>query len=247
VQQNPEVKLKILSSIIICFFLLWGCKSADDPAGPVSGGNIVGKIALHNTPNNAYGGVTVSLDGTSYYSTSTDDGTWELTDVPAGVYKFVFSKAGYFTQEFYNFQFVGNGTYNFFPFTLGIVPSESVAQLQAEVIDSIKSVYFHGLISPAVQTQQNVSVLLSTSPLTRSVPIEAFNVLTFGAAAGQYEFSLYYDTQYRPEISPGDTLYAIAYLGDSQYAGYSYNQITGSYVFNTPGVQLSNVVSVVVP
>jgi hypothetical protein len=240
--------MKKVLSILICGFLFWGC--TDDTVGPIPTGNIAGTVKLNNTPGNDFSGVSISLDGTSYSATSKSDGKWELSNVPAGIYKIVFSKSGYFTLKHYNFQFVGNGTYYYYQRTLAKVPSETVTQLNAQVIDSLESIFLYGTLSAAVQSQQSVIVFVSKSPLTNSIPIEAFDVRTFGASIGQSEFSLYYYPGYNPNIitiSKGDTLYAIAYVGDIPYTGLYTNPITGLYEFDTPGVSLSNVVSFVVP
>jgi hypothetical protein len=237
--------MKKLVFVPIIAFLLCACEESTDPTTP-STGTITGTVKLNKAENNDYSGVLVILDNPSYSATSHTDGSWELTDVPAGVYRVDFNKLGYFTQTIYNFQFVGSGTYYFYTLTLPKVPSERVTQLDVQVIDT-NSIYFSGLISPPVQSQQNVILLLSTSPLSRTIPIEAYEIMAFGASAGQYEYGMYYWPEWNTEISRGDTLYAVAFLGDEQITGVSYYPITGGYIFNTPGVYLSNVVSVVVP
>lgn len=238
--------MKNLIFIFIAGFLLWGCEDSVDPTA--STGTISGTVKLSKATNNDYSGAEILLDGPPYSTTSNTNGTWELSDVPAGVYKIDFNKLGYFTQTIYNFQFVGSGTYYFYTVTLPKVPSERVTQLNVQVIDTT-SIYFSGLISPPVQSQQNVILLLSTSPLTRTIPIEAFDVLTFWATQGQYEYGMYYHPAWHSEISTGDTLYAIAFLGGTQISGVSYNPIINKYVYNTPGGEgfLSNIVSVIVP
>jgi hypothetical protein len=236
--------MKNLALILLAGFLLWGCEETTEPT--LSTGTVTGTVKLNNATNNDYSGVEVLFNGASYSTTSQTNGSWEITDVPAGVYKVDFIKQGYFTQTIYNFQFVGSGTYYFYTLTLPKIPSEQATQLEAQVIDTA-TIYFSGLISPAVQSQRNVTLLLSKTPISRTIPIEAFDFSVFGASAGQYEYGIYYQTEWRPEISTGDTLYAVAFLGDEQIVGVSYNPITGGYVFNTPGVFLSNVVSVVVP
>ena len=232
--------------ILLAGFLLWGCEESTDPTP--STGTIAGTVKLSKADNNDYSGVEVLLNGPPYSTTSRTNGAWELTDVPAGVYKVDFNKLGYFTKTFYNFQFVGSGTYYFSTYTLSKVPSERVTQLNVQVNDTT-SVYFSGLISPPVKSQQNVILLLSKSPLTRTIPIEAFDFSVFGASAGQYEYGIYYTTEWHPEISTGDTLYAVTFLGDEQFIGVSYNPINDTYIYNTPGGEglLSNVVSVIVP
>ena len=238
--------MKNIVLILIAGFLLWGCDDSVDPTA--STGTITGTVKLSKATNNDYSGVTIILDGPPYSTTSNVSGTWVMSDVPAGVYKIDFNKLGYFTQTFYNFQFVGSGTYYFYTLTLPKIPSERVTQLDVQVIDTT-SIYFSGLISPAVQSQQNVILLLSTSPLTRTIPIEAFDISVFGASEGQYEYGIYYFPEWHTEISSGDTLYAVAFLGDDQIVGVSYNPINSLYIYNTPAGEgfLSNIVSVIVP
>ena len=111
----------------------------------------------------------------------------------------------------------------------------------------VYAIFLYGTLSAAVQSEQSVIVFVSKSPLTNSIPIEAFDVTVFGASIGQSEFSIYYHPVYNPNITKGDTLYAIAYVGDIPYTGLYTNPITGLYELDTPGVSISNVVSFVVP
>jgi hypothetical protein len=231
--------------IFITAVLLWGCEDSVDPS--ISTGTINGTVKLNNSQSNDYSGVKVTLEGTSYSTISLSNGKWEIADVPAGVYKIVFSKSGYFLHEVFNFQFVGSGSYYLYSLTLAKIPSERVTQLNVQVIDSTKRIYFSGLISPPVQSQQTVVLLLSSDPFTQSIPIEAFTILGSGVDEGESEYGMSFTPEWYSEISTGDTLYAAAFLSDAQISGVSYNPIIEAYVFNTPDVYLSNVVNVLVP
>ena len=232
--------------IPIIAFLFWACE--DSVNSTTSTGTITGTVKLSQATNNDYSGVEVLLNGPPYSTTSHTDGTWELSNVPAGVYKLDFNKLGYFTQTIYNFQFVGSGTYYFYTLTLPKIPSERVTQLDVQVIDT-NSIYFSGLISPPTESRQAVVLLLSTLRINRTAPIEAYNSLILGVNANQYEYGLDYYPIWDESVSSGDTLYAVAFLSDDNHIGLSYNPINNSYVYNTPGgaAFLSNVVSVVVP
>lgn len=238
--------MKNLVFIPIFAFLFWACE--DSVNSTTSTGTIAGKVKLTGGSNNDYSGVEIVLDKSPRSTISDVNGNWELSNVPAGVYKVTFDKLGYFTTEYYNFQFIGKDTYYFQTVYLGKIPPERVTQLDVWLVDTT-SIYFSGLISAPVQNTQFVMLLVSKTPLANTIPIEALAVTEAGVPQGTDIFGVYFHPEWQPDISSGDTLYAVAFLGDDQTRGVSYNPINNTYIFNTPGGEglLSNVVSVIVP
>jgi hypothetical protein len=101
--------------------LLSSCKETT-VTGTGAAGNIVGFIQVMDTLSNAMddaSGVTVSLPGTPYTALSDHTGRWQLSGVPEGTYKILFSKAGYSSFEEFNISFQGNGT---FYYKYGVAP-----------------------------------------------------------------------------------------------------------------------------
>ncbi|MBT5872414.1 MAG: hypothetical protein HOH43_03255 [Candidatus Latescibacteria bacterium] len=109
---------------VFSFMILSACKGSTGPEGLLSPGIVSGKVtvwedALFNSGNAPAnipaGGFTVTLSGDSTRSTTTGpDGSYALTDVPAGTYIIETSRqadspTGYGTMKRYNFV-VGGGT-----------------------------------------------------------------------------------------------------------------------------------------
>ncbi len=99
-----------------------GCKD-HLPTNPAQTGTIVGRVVLNDESiaasqhspiplGGSYGGVRVSLVGTDYSTVTQADGSWQLKDVPAGIYDILFEKDGFTWNRIWNQQFVGNGTLN---------------------------------------------------------------------------------------------------------------------------------------
>src|SRR5205085_667173 len=60
-------------------------------------------------------GVSVSLEGTSFKTSSDASGKWNLANVPPGTYTLTFSKDRYATSKDQTLQFTGNGTLYYSP------------------------------------------------------------------------------------------------------------------------------------
>ena len=104
--------------LVLILILSAGCEDKL-PTRPPATGTITGKIILYEdyTINNVHplpisdrSGVTVTLEGTIYTTVTKTDGTWELKNIPAGIYTILFEKDGFSWHRIYNQQFVGNGT-----------------------------------------------------------------------------------------------------------------------------------------
>jgi hypothetical protein len=114
-------------------------------------------------------------------------------------------------------------------------------------IDSMSSIYFEGTLSNTIENEQEVYVLLSKSMIPNSLPIRAFDILGIYVNKDSSKFNFIYNNEYFQNISKGDTVYAISFLGDTNYSGIDYNPENNLYEFKTPNVKLSNVVNFIVP
>lgn len=226
--------------------ILDGCKGERGPAGTPLTGDLTGSVVLSDSLNNPISnrsGVAVSLSPDVGSATSLPDGSWQVGNVPAGIYDITFTKPGFFTSKMFQFQFVGGGNYAFYPTRLYQFMHLSVSDLSAT--DSAAFIRFQGTLHYTVAYHLTVYILLSLSPFPKSVPVTGFSSVTVPVSSGT-EFSYKVGSTYFGVAAvPGDTLYAIAILTNN-LAGINYTA-TGDQEFDTEGFPLSNPVSFVVP
>ena len=82
---------------IICSLSIWGCKGDTGPAGPALSGNIIGSVMMEDSlggPIKDQSGVSIFLSPNVDSTTSLSDGSWQLNNVPAGIYDLTFAKHG---------------------------------------------------------------------------------------------------------------------------------------------------------
>src|SRR5207253_3143103 len=81
-------------------------------------GTIIAKVTLIDSLSLTNGqdikhdpsGVEVSIEGTSLKAVTDNNGKCTITNVPPGVYNFLFKKDGFATQVYGQKEFAGNGT-----------------------------------------------------------------------------------------------------------------------------------------
>ncbi len=105
-----------LFAILMVAVSFYGC--SEDPVASNSNnsglGTLVGKVYIYDAfanwvPNQT--GVTVTLEGTSYTTTSDSTGIWTITNIPSGTYVVVYSKSGYVSKKVFNIIVADRGTY----------------------------------------------------------------------------------------------------------------------------------------
>src|SRR4051812_10340194 len=96
--------LAAITSLLFAF-LLASCVTKTDVITYSGGepGNVKGTVKLFDSNGVAISdasGVKISLEGTNYSTLSASNGSWELTNVPAGTYtSLVYSKPGFPTYK----------------------------------------------------------------------------------------------------------------------------------------------------
>ena len=169
------MKLLLAFFLFPIFFL--GCNN--NTSAPRLTGNITGKIYLYSdnglrqTDNS---GAQISIDGSSYSTVSLSDGSWELKDIPAGIYTFVFSKAGYSTLKYYNVQFVGGGTLALGYRSIGQIPKATAKILSLTGPDYRKNFYLQGSITPADSLFRSGYTIFDTT----AIPLSSSTSALFG-------------------------------------------------------------------
>ncbi|MEX1139891.1 MAG: heme-binding beta-barrel domain-containing protein [Bacteroidota bacterium] len=238
--------------VLLSAVLVLGCKGTTGPAGPpgqpVLPGTIRGIVSLYpdlspRTPAQDAGGVTVLFQPHNLSTITLADGSWELTQVPMGVYSAKFTKRGCFTENIYNFQFVaGGGTYFFDNIHVSEVSSISV-HCDSLTLSPGNSVGIYGAVGSSSSFERVLTVMVSRSPMDTSfVPFEFDYIFSRIVDADSINFN-FYDFQ---SLSPpllGSTVYAVVFVNNGWFP--SRNPLTGRYIFDTPGVLFSEQKSVV--
>lgn len=240
-------------AIVLLSAVLFGCKGATGPAGPagqpVQPGTVRGIVSLYtdsspDIPAQDASGVTVLFQPHNLSTITLTDGSWELTQVPMGVYSIKFTKPGYFTENRYNFQFVaGGGTYFFDGVPLKEVPSINVQFDSLTILSDYMA--FFGSVGSSSPTGRYLRVLYSRSPMdTSMLPFEFDAGSSIWVDPDSLNFSVYgYSIPFR-----GSTFYVVLFA-NSHYSWFpsSHNPLTGRFIFDTPGVLFSEQKSVFVP
>jgi hypothetical protein len=144
------MKIHITLSLLIAATLASGCKSTtlteDDDLGTFRGKVML--LGVNYLPLQQQEGASIAIEGTNFTTTSDGKGEWQISNVPAGIYNLIFSKAGFDTTIIIQ-EFSGAGTaflesesiqmipYDSIPFTASFTESDSV---QHYIADSMKYV-----------------------------------------------------------------------------------------------------------
>ena len=232
---------------IVCSLLIWGCKGDPGPAGPELSGNILGSVTMVDSLNMSIqdkSGASIILYPKIDSTTSLSDGSWQLNNVPEGIYDITIAKSGFYTQKIFQFQFVGGGNYSFYP--IEMIPFLSGSVTHLNVLDTATIIRFQGTVNANFDIGRSVYIFLSKSPFKNSVPIVGIYIVYATVMVGQ-NFSADLSSDYLRNVAvEGETLYAVAVLGGGGNPGVNFTA-TGQYEFDTEGIPLSNTVSFVVP
>lgn len=138
--------VSVLSPFLLVFsFLLASCGGEDpnDPGNRLSG-ILSGDVELvdeYGLKLADYSGVSVSVEGTSYTTTTNSEGYWRFDELPAGTYILKFTREGFAENRLYNLQFVGGGHYFIGKTRLLRLPTFSISSLNAYVTDTTHDHY----------------------------------------------------------------------------------------------------------
>jgi hypothetical protein len=247
--------MKYSISFLIFLVSLMGCKGDPGPAGPTPSGNIVGTLILYS--DNALtlqdkSGAQVSIEGRSFSASTTADGTWTLVDVPAGVHTLVFSKTGFATQKYFNFQFVGAGTY-YFPSIayLAQIPLVTVTQIKVMRLDTTSYFTVQCKLSSSDSLPRRVGIIFD------KIPIAVSPTMTFLFPSDQdippdstsFSFSFRFDDYVKAEygLSQGSKLYLRAFALPRVGSYGSYNPATSKTEIYSSGFSFTSLDSLIVP
>ena len=231
---------------IICSLSVWGCKGDPGPAGPGLSGNILGSVTMVDSLNRSIqdkSGVRIILYPNVDSTTSRSDGSWELNNVPAGIYDITYVKSGFYTQKIFQFQFVGGGNYSFYP--VEMIQFEYGFVSQFNLTNYSTFIHFQGTVNAQNSNGRSVYIFLSKSPFGNLVPVRGEYVVYANITSGQnFSDDLTIDNLSAIAVA-GDTLYAVAVLGGGGNPGINFTP-TEMEEFDTEGIPLSNMLSFII-
>ncbi len=133
-------------SVITVLVLIAGCKGDTGPAGPGLSGSITGVVQLFNSDGSQpidRSGVTVSIPGTSFSTTTDSLGQWTISNLTSGSYTITETKPGYGMSEQQDVQLVSGTVVVVGTIGRNIVVSEDIIMAQPPdftvSVDSIPS------------------------------------------------------------------------------------------------------------
>jgi hypothetical protein len=250
---KPRIFIVLASACVA----LVSCEKEDDdttvtpPPVAASTGTLMGRVELgdeNDAPIADRSGVGVTLDGTSFSTTTGADGVWHVDSVPAGVYDIALRKPGFTRDYVFGYQFVGSDTGYVWPqvsrtdgFTqLRRIPyAISTLSASADTVVRVRGTlaprgYGHILllagsssdVSPLDGTYRMFDVLSQSDTTPLAVSYSAAYLHFHGFAAGS-------------------RMYIVAYPCRS--GAQAYNPRNGRRYFTEVGDSSSQVVDVIVP
>jgi len=245
--------MKYLILLLASAVLLSGCKDEPGPAGPTLTGNIAGKIFLYKDNELHFAdesGVKVSIEENNISTITKSDGTWQLSNVSAGIYTLVFSKTGFITGKYYNVQFVGGGTLYWNYVYVSQIPNVRVSQLEIKPSSTSNNFYIQGKISSADSLYRDVAIFFSKEPITISGTLaylfEESTYLQPDSTSINDDFTItdYYKNYY--SLSKGEKLYAISCAMPRTGPFGEYNPVLNTNELITSGILFSNIDSLTI-
>ena len=167
--------VSILSPLLFFFsFLLASCGGEDpnDPGNRLSG-ILSGDVELvdeYGLKLADYGGVSVSVEGTSYTTTTNSEGYWRFDELPAGTYILKFTREGFAENRLYNQQFVGGGHLYTGTDQMYRLPSFSITSLNAYLSDTAHQHYPQQTGDTILTDTGKVVINRRDTVITRVVP-----------------------------------------------------------------------------
>ncbi len=255
---SPFISIAVILFMAGCSNSTGSGSSGGSSSGSLSG-SLAGFVALYlsdGTPTNPVG-VTVSIQGTSFSTTSDSTGKWQINDLTTGAYTVLYTKTGYGMSEQQSVQFVGGTDF------LGTVymsqPPPCAISLNgfSSISDSIgfQVGFTIGNITPGCVAVALIAVGKNPD-VNAADPTKYLYSITEGNYGPNTLLSIYKQNLYEAGFARGEQAYIVAYTlyqydGSGSYLnGGSYtfyvDDATGRYVYTSLGTA-SNVIPLTVP
>jgi hypothetical protein len=251
---GETMRLYGFHSLFLALVFGLGCKGQEGPAGPSGSagpklkGDLAGFVLIVNEnggqPSDK-SGVTVTVEGTSFQTSTDASGAFVISNIETGTYTIAYSKAGYGTSKTVGYQFAGGGRAFLGTIAICQPPTYSVQSLVASSATSLRAT-----LSSASATTRAVAVFVGTSA---GVSASQLNYSTVGLFSGTPTNGVMTLTpsfmMYRGAgFESGTTAYLIAYAITEGGRTSGHTDVnTGKFVYTNLSSAASNVVSVTVP
>ncbi len=235
---------------------------ASDTIGPAGIGSMSGTVALVEAngaqpPN--LNGVNVSIDGTSFGTSTDATGAWAIQNLGPGTYNITFVKPGYDSAHVVQVVSTGAGSKSIGTTDLCQAPSFSVAKLWHWTSQDTDRIRLGVKLTDTTVSDSNVPYrvflffgtdsTVSSNPSTyRSVSVN--NVMAFqnGIDSTSIILTAASASLINYDFIEGSSVYIAAYTANAGTINSSYTDpVTGRVIYDNINTMKSNVVKVVVP
>ena len=247
---NRIFKANLLAFLLFTFAFIVGCNN-EEIVDPATKANIIGSVNLYDEGTNliARDGMKVWVVGSSPLISSVTDanGSFNLVDVPFGVYSIGFEKAGFGTYKMINVVHSNTGS------STVINPSPSLGQISTTTISGLTSEYSSGDVNlgistnpaPTNQVARYIRVFYSKNPA-----VSFYNYTSYSKVYKHMANPAYVDLGIKALMemgfTSGDLVYARVY-GDSFWGNDFDNVATGKREFPNLNSSTLEAVSFIVP
>jgi hypothetical protein len=209
------------------------CKKDNTPIPVITTGNMVGSVSLYNERNNqlpSSAGMTVSIDGTGFSTTTAANGSYQFANVPNDVYALTFSKEGFGTYKLIGYSHTATGGVS------SVIPAKSLGQLSTTTVIG----HFVNVFGDSVRVGANINPAASASER------RGYRIFFSGTAPVSKDnytfFTPVYSTANTPSVmfgkdefiakgfAPGSTVY-FRFYGDSFFSNEYLDETNGKTVF----------------
>ena len=221
---------------LLAFFLAFfavSCKKDNTPFPVITTGNMTGNVALYDERSNrlpSSEGMTVSIDGTGFSTTTLSNGNFSFSNVPNDLYTLTFSKQGFGTYKLIGYPHTATGS------STSVIPGKSLGQLSTTTVEG----HFTFTYGDSVRVGANIN------PAATGSERRGYRIF-FGenstVSKDNYKFfTPVYSTANTPSVTfakdqftakgfaPGSTVY-FRFYGDSFFSNEYLDESTGKTVF----------------
>ena len=246
--------MKKIFLIVVISQLLYSCGGSVGSTGisnvaeqPLPTAIIQGSVVLYNEEGGIVSnasGVTVSIDSTTYTTTTDSAGVYVLKNVPQEEYTITYSKSGYSTYKNINVSIVsGKASITYPPVSLYAPSPTYITNLAVAPYNGASGAYnFYGIVNPpgTMAFPKNVAIFMSLSNTVSPSNFMAFVQATADSSVLNVNSNLY------NYFASGSTVYMKAY-GITTFNSYT-NPASGFPVYyGGVGAVPSNIFPVKLP
>lgn len=205
--------------------------------GPLQTGDMVGYVRLVDIYGNSVytglSGITVSLEGTAYTTTTNANGMFSFTALPIGTYNIMATKAGYGTDKSQGIPLTGGAVLHPGSLKLSQLPAFNVTLLNATPNGT--GIVLNGTVNSTSPYRRTVGIFIGLTNTVSSATANYVDFQTANVNANSTNFTLTLNAQMLADlgVTTGTPLY---------FAAYSINSGASTYVDYTNGRKVYNAI-----